>query len=129
MTDPDPDPDTAAVTQFPESREPIEVPYQAFRSGLPVGRFRVIVNPERARKYVKHKLLLTFVLLPLIASGAALALVGFAIPGLILVVLGIALHRIVKTQSPKILLHLALRDEKIYREAIEFEILEVRMAG
>lgn len=122
MTDPE------ALTQFPEDPEPIEVPYAEFVRGLPAGRFRVIVNPERARKYVKHRLLLTFVLLPLIAAGAAAALVGYAIPGLILVVLGIVLHRVVKTQAPKILLHLALRDEKVYREAIDFEILEVRMA-
>lgn len=124
MTDIDPH----AETQFPDTPEPIEVPYAEFRSGLPNGRFRVIVNPDRARKYVKHRLLLTFVLLPLITAGAALALAGFPIPGLILVVLGIATHRIVKTQAPKILLHMALKDEKTYREAIDFEILEVRLA-
>jgi len=121
--------ETEVDTQFSESPEPIEVSYPEFCRGLPVGRFRVIVNPERARKFVKHRLLLTFVLLPVIGSGAALALVGFPIAGLVLVVLGIAIHRIVRNQAPKILLHLALKDEKVYREAIDFEILEVRMAN
>jgi hypothetical protein len=42
--------------------------------------------------------------------------------------LGILAHRLVERQAPKILLHMATQDARIYREAIEFEILEVRLA-
>jgi hypothetical protein len=106
----------------------IFVPYTEFRAGLPVGRFRVIVNPERAQKYVKHRLFVIGIALPMLGIGAALALSGCVWAGLPLVVLGALLPRVVKAHAPKILLHLAQQDAKTYQEAIDFEILEVRNA-
>lgn len=106
----------------------VEVSHQEFRTGLPAGRFRVIVNPERARKYVKHRLMLTALILPLIGTGIGLAFFAYPWLGLGLVLLGILAHRLVERQAPKILLHMATQDARIYREAIEFEILEVRLA-
>ena len=108
--------------------EPIFVPHQEFKSGMPRGRFRIIVNPERAQKYIKHKLLVVGIALPMIGIGAALALSGYPWAGLPLVLIGILLPRYIKKQAPKILLYLAQNDVKIYQEAIEYEILEVRMA-
>ena len=108
--------------------EPIEVSHAEFRAGLPAGRFRLIVNPDRARRFVRHRLLLNFLMLPLIGVGAALALSGYTWSGLGLVALGVASHRLIGTQAPRILLHLALQDERIYRQAIAYEILEVRLA-
>jgi hypothetical protein len=104
----------------------IYVPHSEFRAGLPVGRFRVIVNPERAQKYVKHRLFVVGIALPLLGIGAALALSGYVWAGLPLVALGGLLPRVVKAHAPKILLHLAQQDAKTYQEAIDFEILEVR---
>jgi hypothetical protein len=106
----------------------IYVPYTEFRAGLPVGRFRVIVNPERAQKYVKHRLFVIGIALPLLGIGTALALSGYVWVGLPMVVLGALLPRVVKAHAPKILLHLAQQDAKTYQEAIDFEILEVRNA-
>ena len=111
-----------------EQAQTIEVSHQEFRTGLPAGRFRIIVNPDKARKYVRHRLLLTFIALPLVGIGAALALSGYPWGGLALVVVGVAGHRLIGSQAPKILLHLALHDARIYHEAINFEILEVRLA-
>jgi hypothetical protein len=108
--------------------EPIYVPHAEFRSGLPAGRFRLIVNPDRARKYVKHRLMLTALILPIIGAGIGVAYFGHPWTGLVLVLLGIAAHRLVAHQAPKILLHMCLRDARIYREAIDFELLEVRLA-
>lgn len=108
--------------------DPIFVPHQEFKTGLPYGRFRVIVNPERAQKYIKHKLFVVGIALPMIGIGAALALSGYPWVGAPLVFIGILLPRYIKKQAPKILLHLAQNDAKTYQEAIEYEILEVRMA-
>jgi len=108
--------------------ETVEVSHQEFRTGLPAGRFRIVVDPAKARKYVRHRLLLTFIALPFVGIGAALALSGYPWAGLALVVIGVAGHRLIGAQAPKILLHLALHDERIYRDAINFEILEVRLA-
>ena len=107
--------------------DPIFVPHQEFKTGLPRGRFRIIVNPERAQKYIKHKLLVVGIALPMIGIGAALALSGYPWAGLPLVLIGILLPRYIKKQAPKILLYLSQNDVKIYQEAIEYEILEVRM--
>ena len=111
-----------------EATEGIYVPHHEFRSGLPAGRFRVIVNPERARKYVKHRLLLTALILPIIGTGIGMAFYGYRWLGLGLVIVGVLAHRLVSYQAPKILLHMATQDAKIYHEAIDFEILEVRLA-
>lgn len=111
-----------------ETPEPIYVPHEEFRRGLPAGRFRLIVNPERARKYVKHRLLLTALVLPVIGTGIGIAYYGYPWLGLGLVLAGIAAHRLVAHHAPRILLHMCLRDARIYREAIDFELLEVRLA-
>ena len=108
--------------------EPIFIPHQEFKTGLPRGRFRVIVNPERSQKYIKHKLFVVGIALPMIGIGAALAISGYPWAGAPLVLIGILLPRYIKKQAPKILLHLAQNDAKTYQEAIEYEILEVRMA-
>lgn len=108
--------------------DPIFIPHQEFKTGLPRGRFRVIVNPERAQKYIKHKLMVVALALPMIGIGAALAISGYPWAGAPLVLIGILLPRYIKKQAPKILLYLAQNDAKTYQEAIEYEILEVRMA-
>jgi hypothetical protein len=103
-----------------------DVPHADFSRGLPHGRYRVVVNPERAQKYLQARLLLKLVCLPLLGIGAALAISGYAVAGLVMVAVGMLLPRIVKKKAPQILLYLATRDATIYREAVEHEILEVR---
>ena len=108
--------------------EPLSISHQEFKTGLPYGRFHVIVNPERAQKYIKHKLMVVALALPMIGIGAALALSGYPWAGAPLVLIGILLPRYIKKQAPQILLHLVQNDAQTYQEAIEYEILEVRMA-
>ena len=111
------------------SAEPIAVPHAEFCQGLPAGRFRLIVNPERAKKYIRHRLFIVAIALPMLGIGAALALSGYPWLGLTLVAAGVVLHRTVTAQAARILLYLATQDARTYHEAIEFEILEVRLAG
>jgi hypothetical protein len=108
--------------------DPIFVPHQEFKTGLPRGRFHVIVNPERAQKYIKHKLMVVAIALPMIGIGATLAISGYPWAGAPLVLIGILLPRYIKKQAAQILLYLAQNDVKTYKEAIDYEILEVRMA-
>ncbi len=115
-----------ATSATPSS--PIYVSHQEFRAGLPAGRFRLIVNPERAQKYVKHRLFVVGISLPLVGIGTALSLWGYPWVGIPVVIVGALLHRVIKAHAAKILLHLALHDAKTYLEAIEYEILEVRYA-
>jgi hypothetical protein len=106
-----------------------EVPWIAhdeFRQGLPHGRFRVVVNPALAWPLVRQRTHVHWVAMALIALGAALALAGQALPGAVLVVLGIGGHRVVKHQAAKIVLHLARGDAVVYREATQSGVMEVQ---
>ena len=105
----------------------VELPHAEFCAGLPAGRFHLIVNPERAQKYVRHRLFVVGLALPVIAIGTALAWSGHVWLGLPMVAAGLIGPRVIKAQAAKILLHLALREEKTYLEALDFEIMEVRL--
>jgi hypothetical protein len=103
-----------------------DVPHAQFQRGLPHGLYRVVVNPERAQKYIQARLMLKTICLPILGIGAALAIAGYALAGLPLVAIGLLLPRIVRKKAPELLLHFAQRDAKVYQEALEYEILEVR---
>ena len=118
----------APDSQPPEVIEPIEVSHANFCRGLPAGHFRLIVNPEKARKYVRQRLFIVAISLPMSAVGVVLALSGSTWAGLGLILVSVLLNRVVTAQASKILLHLALRSARVYHEAVDQEILEVRMA-
>ena len=63
-----------------------------------------------------------------IGAGAVLALTGYALPGVVLVVLGIAANRLVRRQAGKIVLQLATRDPAVYAEVTSNGVMEVRRA-
>ena len=104
------------------------VSHEEFRAGLGAGRFRVVVDPKLARRYVSQRLLLIVVVTPLIGVGIALALMGARWPGALLVAAGVVLHRVVAWQAPKILLQLALRDPRVYEHVTQNGLMEVRRA-
>ena len=112
----------------PEEASAVLVPYAEFTRGLPAGHFHVIVNPERARKFVRHRLLMLPITVAMAGIGITLALSGMPWWGLGLIAAAVVLNRLVRLQAPKILLHLASQDERTYFEAMEFAILEVRRA-
>lgn len=107
------------------------VPYIAhdeFRSGLPHGQFRIVINPALARPYVVQRTRVNVLAVLVIAAGAALALAGQAGIGIVLVALGIVANRLVRRQAARILLHLALRDAAVYAEVTSNGVMEVRRA-
>lgn len=102
------------------------VSHQEFRTGLPAGHFRVIINRKLARGYVSQRLWMLPVLLPVFGAGLALALSGYTWAGGLLVALGVVVNRAVVWGAGKILLHLALKDPATYDFATQHAILEVR---
>lgn len=114
-------PDTGGFAEY--------IPHEEFRAGLPAGRFRVIVDPKLARRYVAQRLLLIVVVMPIIGVGLALVLTGRTWPGALLVAAGVLLNRVVMWQAPKILLHMATRDPAVYEFATHNGVMEVRRAG
>ena len=119
MTDPRPptDSETAEYIAFEE-----------FRNGLPHGRFRIIVNPDLAQRFVAQRLHATPVAIAIIGPGIALALAGFAIAGALLVAGGLLFRRSIKWQAGKILLQLVSRQPAAYYDATTNGVMEVRRA-
>ena len=111
----------------PETGQQVEVSHQEFCAGLPAGRFHLIVNPVKAQKYIKHRLFIVGIALPIIGLGTALSWSGYTWAGLPLIAIGFLLPRVVKAHAPKILLFLAQRELRTYRDALEFEIMEIRL--
>jgi hypothetical protein len=107
------------------------VPYIAhdeFRRGLPHGHFRLVVNPSLARPYVVQRTRINVFAITAIGIGAVLALSGQALPGAVLVVLGIGANRLVRHQAGRIVAHLALKDSAVYAEVTSNGVMEVRRA-
>ena len=105
----------------------VEVSHPEFCAGLAAGRFHLIVNPEKAQKYIKHRLFIVGIALPIIGLGTALSWSGYTLAGLPLIAIGFLLPRVVKAHAPKILLYLAQRELRTYQDALEFEIMEIRL--
>ena len=104
------------------------ITFEEFRSGLPHGRFRVVVNRELAHRFVAQRLHATPVAIALIGPGIASALAGYAVIGGLLVVAGLLLRRSVKWQAGKILLQLATRQPATYYDATTQGVMEVQRA-
>jgi hypothetical protein len=105
---------------------PLYVPHADFVRGLPAGQFKVIVNPELARPWVRARLMVVPICLTIAGLGIALALSGHAWWGLGVVAMAVLLNRAVRLQAPQILLHLATQSESIYLRAMEQGLLEVQ---
>jgi hypothetical protein len=102
------------------------VSHEEFIAGLPRGRFRLIVDPKLARRFVAQRLWLFPWVTAVIGAGMALAFTGSTWPGGLLVLAGVALNRVVAWNAGKILLHLATRDAGTYEAATQGGIMEVR---
>jgi hypothetical protein len=105
------------------------VAHDEFARGLPHGHFRVIVNPALARPYVVQRTRVNVLAITAIGLGAMLALAGQAVPGIVLVALGIGANRLVRHQAGKIVLHLAAKDPAVYAEVTSNGVMEVRRAA
>jgi hypothetical protein len=105
------------------------VAHAEFREGLPRGALRVVVNPALARPYVAQRTHIKLLAASVIGAGALLALNGQAVPGLLLVALGIGANRLVRHQAGRIVLHLALKDATVYAEVTTNGVMEVRRAA
>ena len=99
--------------------------YAEFVAAHRNGTLRVRIDPQLASRYVSARLLLPFVMLPVLGAGVALALIGWVWSGLAVIALGIVLPRLIKRSAPHFLLTQALRDENLYRELIAAGVLKI----
>jgi hypothetical protein len=117
-----------AIHLMDTSPGPLELPHAQFVARLARGELHLVVNPKLAQKYIRHRLFVIGLALPLAGLGAVLALSSHPWMGLPLVAAALVVPRIIKRQAAHILLYLSTRDAKTYHEAIEYEIMEVQTA-
>jgi hypothetical protein len=90
------------------------------------GRVRIDIELPAAARYLSARLLLPFVMLPVLGSGVALALVGWLWTGLAILAASVAIPRLIKRSAPHFLLTQALEDAGTYQEVTQAGILRVR---
>lgn len=96
-----------------------------FRDAFNSGKIRVQVDPAAAAKYLSTRLLLPFVMLPVLGVGVGLALSGWIWTGLTVIAAGIVAPRLIKRSATHFVLTHALEDEQIYREVTQSNILRI----
>ena len=89
------------------------------------GEVRVEIDPKGAARHLSARLLLPFVMMPVVGLGIALALVGWFFLGLAVIALGIIVPQLIKRSASHFLLTQALEDEAVYEETTRSELLRV----
>ena len=87
-------------------------------------RLTVQVDKSAAARMVSARLLLPFVLLPVMGLGVALALVGYFVIGALVFLAALGLRYAVRRSAPGFVLQRALADERFYAEAIASGLLK-----
>ena len=82
------------------------------------GRLQVQVDREGAARQVSARLMLPFVLLPLLGLAVALALVGYFAAGALVFAAALGLRYAVRRTAPGFVLQRALADERFYAESV-----------
>jgi hypothetical protein len=89
------------------------------------GSIRVNVDRARAARFVSARLLLPLVMLPVLGTGVALALVGWIWSGLLVIAAGTFLPVIIKRSAPHFIITQALHDIRFYEDAAAEGLLEI----
>ena len=91
------------------------------------GQVRVTIDPAAAAKYLSARLLLPFVMMPVIGIGIALALVGWLVTGFVVIGFGMIVPRLIKRSAPNFVLMQSLQDETVYNEVLAAGILQINV--
>ena len=89
------------------------------------GAIRIEIDPKAAARYLSARLLLPFVMMPVLGIGVALALTGWIFTGLAVIAAGILAPRLIKRAAPHFILTQALQDAAVYDEVTRANVLRV----
>jgi hypothetical protein len=96
-----------------------------FLRAYAAGSIKVDVEPVAAARYLSARLLLPFVMLPVLGGGVALALTGWIWTGLAVIAIGVVAPRLIKRSASHFALTQALQDERIYHELTQANVLRI----
>lgn len=105
--------------------ETLSMTHAEFVRAYAAGEIGVHVEPVAAARYLSGRLLLPFVMMPVLGGGVALALTGWIWTGLTILAIGIVAPRLIKRSAPHFALTHALEDERAYGELTQSGILRV----
>ena len=83
------------------------------------------IDRAGAARYVSARLLLPFVMLPVLGLGVALALVGWIWTGLAIVAVGTIAPIVIKRSAPHFVITQALQDSAFYDDVVASEVLQI----
>jgi hypothetical protein len=89
------------------------------------GEVKVEVDPRGAARHLSARLLLPFVMMPVLGIGVALALVGWVFSGFAIIALGIIAPQLIKRSAPHFLLTQALGNAAVYEEVTRSGLVRV----
>ena len=92
------------------------------------GAIRVDVDRAAAARYVSAKLLLPFVMLPVLGVGVALALTGWLWAGLAIIGAATLARVVIRGSAAHFVLTQALQDAKFYEDAAASGLLALKPA-
>ena len=89
------------------------------------GAIRVDVDRKAAARFVSARLLLPFVMLPVLGIGTALALTGWLWIGFGVIGVATLVPIVIKRSAPHFVMAQALEDEKFYADAVAAAVLQI----
>ena len=93
----------------------------AYRSGS----IRVNIDRTAAARYVSARLLLPFVMLPVLGIGVALAMTGWVWAGLATIAAGTLAPMLIKRSAPHFVITQALHDGRFYDDVAASGLLQI----
>ena len=96
-----------------------------FVSAYQSGAIRVNVDRAAASRFVSARLLLPFVMLPVLGLGTAVALTGTVWIGLAIIGVGTLAPILIKRSAPHFVLTHAIEDAKFYDDVAASGLLEI----
>ncbi|MEW5865122.1 MAG: hypothetical protein AB1773_16255 [Pseudomonadota bacterium] len=103
--------------------------HSEFVAGYRSGRLRVSVDRRGAADFVSRRMLLPFVLLPVLGIAVALALALSVLAGAVLFLAALLARHFVRATSQGFVLSRALESEPFYRDAVAAGVLRVEESG
>jgi hypothetical protein len=97
-----------------------------FVKAYAAGGITVDIVPQDAARFLSARLLLPFVILPILGTGVALALIGWIWSGLAVIGLALAARWLIKRSAPHFVLTQSLADAQFYLAATQQQVLRIR---
>ena len=96
-----------------------------FTAAYARGEIKIEIDPKEAARFISARLLLPFVMMPVLGIGVALALLGWIFTGLAVIALGIIAPRLIKRSAPHFVFQQALNDPAVYEVVTKSGLLRV----